>query len=97
LRGNVGQLEELAPGVRPAQRWRDCALRACRIGKAVIAGIGIGLKDAGEAGEMPLRMLPAAIELCVNLGDGLSGQAAAFSRPASMPSVNLTPVISFGN
>jgi transposase-like protein len=36
-------------------------------------------------------------ELCVNVGDGLSGQAAAFSRPASMPSVNLTPVISFGN
>jgi hypothetical protein len=36
-------------------------------------------------------------ELCGDLGDGLSGQAAAFSRPASMPSVNLTPVISFGN
>jgi hypothetical protein len=40
------------------------------------------------------RCLP---ELCVNLGDELSGQAAAFSQPASMPSVNLTPVISFGN
>ena len=37
-------------------------------------------------------------ELCVNLGDGLFGiDQAASLRPASMPSVNLTPVISFGN
>ena len=43
------------------------------------------------------NLLSPTLELCVNLGDGLSGQAAAFSRPASMPSVNLTPVISFGN
>jgi integrase/recombinase XerD len=37
-------------------------------------------------------------ELCLNLGDGVGqGQAAAFSWPSSTPSVNLTPVITFGN
>jgi hypothetical protein len=36
-------------------------LRAGRIGEPVIAGIGVGLKDAGEAGEMALRMLLPAV------------------------------------
>jgi hypothetical protein len=41
----------------------------------------------------------AAQELCVNVGDEarLGIDQAASLRPASMPSVNLTPVISFGN
>lgn len=37
-------------------------------------------------------------ELCLDLGDGVGVfQAAAFSWLASMPSMNVTPVITFGN
>jgi hypothetical protein len=37
-------------------------------------------------------------ELCRNLGDGAGiDQAAAFFCFTSMPSANLTPVITFGN
>ena len=40
----------------------------------------------------------AFAELCRNLGDGLGfDQAAARFRLASMPSVNLTPSMTFGN
>jgi hypothetical protein len=39
-----------------------------------------------------------AAELCLNLGDGAGvDQVSAFWWPVSMPSVNLTPVITFGN
>ena len=49
---------------------------------------------------VPIRAVTKArpLELCLNLGDGCGlGQAAAFSWPASTPSVNVTPVITFGN
>ena len=36
-------------------------MRAGRVGEPVIAGIGVGLKDAGEAGEMALGVLPPAV------------------------------------
>ena len=49
--GDIGQLEELAAGLGPAQRWRDGALRARDIVETVIAGIGVGLQNAGEAVE----------------------------------------------
>jgi hypothetical protein len=44
------------------------------------------------------RKEPVLCELWVNLGDGLAWiDQAASLWPASIPSVNLTPVISFGN
>ena len=53
--GDVGQLEELPPGVRPAQRRRDRPCGARRIVERVVAAIGVGLQDAGEACEMRAR------------------------------------------
>jgi hypothetical protein len=51
-----------------------------------------------SASDVLLQSIDLAMELCLNLGDGVGqGQAAAFSWPASTPSVNLTPVITFGN
>ena len=45
------QVEDLAPEVSPACHLRDAAAV-----QAVIAGIGVGLEKAAEAGEMRLRM-----------------------------------------
>ncbi len=55
--GDIGQFEELAPGVRPTQRRNDGAFLEPRIVKPVIAAIGVGLQDAGKVFQMALGML----------------------------------------
>ena len=49
----VGQLEELAPAMAPARRLGDRPRLALAVVEIVEPGIGIGLQDAGIAGEMP--------------------------------------------
>src|SRR6266851_6435608 len=55
--GDVGQLEELPPGMGPAQRGRDRSRSARGIVKRVITAIGIGLQDTGVALKMSNGML----------------------------------------
>jgi hypothetical protein len=54
--GDVRQLEELSPGMGPAQRRRDRPLRARGIVQLVVAAIGIRLQDAAEGLQMPHGM-----------------------------------------
>lgn len=51
--GDIGQFEELPPGMRPTESRCD----GRRLVQTVEAAIGIGLKDAGEALQMADRML----------------------------------------
>jgi hypothetical protein len=55
--GDIGQFEELAARMRPAERRVDRALRSRWIIQPVIAGIGVGLQDAGKSVKMPIWML----------------------------------------
>ena len=60
-RGDVGELEELAPGMGPAQRL-DCLPGLPIFGvKVAEAGIGIGLEDTLPRREMRLRVLAAPV------------------------------------
>jgi integrase len=52
--GNIGQLEELPPCVRPTQRRRDWPRQTGRRVKLVIPVIGIGLQNPGEVAKMPV-------------------------------------------
>jgi hypothetical protein len=60
--GDVCQLEELAPPVRPRRRRKDRACTSRRFVERIVAAIGVSLQDAGIDGEMDLRMLSAARE-----------------------------------
>ena len=64
LPGDVGQFEELAPGVAPAQRAGHRPRSAISPVEVVVAAIGIGLQDAPPAREMPIGvgLLPVAGE-----------------------------------
>jgi len=69
MRGDIGQLEEFPPRVRLAQRGRDGALWPGGIIEPIIAGIGVGLQNAGEAGEVPPEMfLPAVTRGVIERG-----------------------------
>ena len=57
---DVGQLEELAPGMRPAQRAGERRRRAVRSEQGVVAGISVSLENAAVAGEVLSRVLGAA-------------------------------------
>ena len=48
---DVGQLEEAAAGVPPAERRRDRPARTPQIIKPVVAAIGVGLQDAPPASQ----------------------------------------------
>ncbi len=56
----IGQLEEVAPAMAPARRLGDRTGFAPSIVELAEPGIGIGLEDAGIAGEMPGAVLDAA-------------------------------------
>src|ERR1019366_2103731 len=58
---DVGELEELAPRMRPARRLPDRARLSSWQIKRVVAVIGVGLQDAGIPRQMRLRMLAPAI------------------------------------
>ena len=57
VRGDVGELEELAAGMRPAQRLGD--RRGPAVGRIELpeAAIGVGLENAVPARQVRLRML----------------------------------------
>ena len=57
----IGQLEELASAMAPARRLGDRPGFAPAVIQIAEPGIGIGLQDAGIAGEMPGGMLAGAI------------------------------------
>ena len=61
LCGNVGQDEELAPGMTPARRFDERGRLSLLLVEAVEPGISVGLQDASIAGEVILRMFSAAI------------------------------------
>jgi len=53
---DVGELEELAPAMAPAQRLDNRAGSSIRLVEPIVAAVSVGLKDADEALEMPLWM-----------------------------------------
>jgi hypothetical protein len=55
--GDVGEHEEFAPCMAPAERLRHRSGLPVREVKPVVAGIGIGLQDAGELLQVPRRMI----------------------------------------
>jgi hypothetical protein len=57
----IGQLEEVAPTMAPACRLGDRARFALGVIEIAKPGIRIGLEDPGVAGEMPARVLAAAV------------------------------------
>ena len=59
--GDVGELEELASRVRPAQRLGD--RRGLPVGRVELpeAAVGVGLEDAAPLRQMRLRVLAAAV------------------------------------
>ena len=59
--GEIRQLEELSPSVRPTQCRGDRPCRARWVIQLVIAAIGIRLQDAGEAVKVPRGMLVPAV------------------------------------
>jgi hypothetical protein len=61
LRRDIGKLEELAPAVRPARRFRDRAAQPLRSVDRVEAGVGVGLEDSAVSGQMLLGMNAGAI------------------------------------
>ena len=75
---DVGKLEELAPGVRPAQRLGDRSGRAVRFVESTEAGIGVGLEDATPAGEVRrgMRAAPVAGVAVERRGRGAAGEGS---------------------
>jgi hypothetical protein len=59
--GEVGELVELPPGVRPAERLEHGAARARGRIEAAEAAIRVGLQNAGITGQVLLGMLAAAV------------------------------------
>jgi len=57
----ISQLEEFAPTMAPARRLGDRARFALCIIEIAKSGISIGLEDPGISGEMPARVLAAAV------------------------------------
>ena len=54
---HLGQLEQLAPAVRPTRGLGDRPGFSTRLVQGVVPGIGVGLQDAGIAGQVPVRVL----------------------------------------
>ena len=59
--GDVGQLEELAPRMAPAQRLDDPPRLALGRIEAVVAAVGVGLEKAAPAREMAFGMLRRSV------------------------------------
>ncbi len=59
--GDVGELKELASGMAPAHRRNDPRRRALWRIEAVVAAVSVGLKKAGPARKMTLRMPGSSI------------------------------------
>ncbi len=57
----VGQFEELAPGMRPARRLDDLTSLPARPVELAEPGEGVGLHDPGVVGKPSLRMRAAAV------------------------------------
>jgi hypothetical protein len=53
----LGQLEQLAPAMRPTPGLGDRPRLSVGLVERVVAGIGIGLQDAGIAGQVPVWVL----------------------------------------
>ncbi len=92
--GRDVELEELSSRVRPTHSGSDWPRRATGVVELVIAVIGIGLQDAGEAVKMPGRMLLPAIAR----GDaqGRERKPALKLMARQTPAVHL-PAASFGS
>ena len=59
--GDVGKHEELAPRMAPAECLHHRAGLAIEEIEPVVTGIGVGLQDAGELPQMPLRVIARPI------------------------------------
>ncbi len=62
---NVGEHEELAPRVRPAQCLRQGTGIAVYLEQRIVTAIGIRLQNAGEGLQMAFRMLLSAVSRCI--------------------------------
>lgn len=78
VRGDVGELEELASRMRPAQRLGDrLGIPVCGV-EFPEAAVGVGLQDAVPPRQVRLRMLtpPVAGEAEQRGGRGVAGEGA---------------------
>ena len=80
--GEIRQLEELSPSVRPTQCRGDRPCRARWVIQLVIAAIGIRLQDAGEAVKVPRGMLVPAVARGVIESCRRRATAKGVGRPA---------------
>src|SRR5262249_57398902 len=80
----ITQLEEVAPAMAPARRLGDRAGFAFAIVELAEAGIGVGLKDAGVAGQVPGGMLAGAIAR-INLNPAVDSRRGSNLRPGLQP------------
>lgn len=68
LSGDIGELEQISPGVRPAGGVNDHPLGSGRVVERIIARVIVSLQDAVEAGQMFPAVLalpvPGIIEQC---------------------------------
>jgi hypothetical protein len=83
----IGQHKELAPAVRPARRFGDPAGSSLGVVEIIEAGIGVGLQGADPAGEMPARMLAAAVTRVEEHG----GRRIAAAERSVIPHVGPQP------
>ena len=67
---NVGELIELAPAVRPAERFRDGPRRAAGLVEPPVAGIGVSLQYACERPKVLDRMAGAGRNGIASAGNG---------------------------
>ena len=77
----VGEDEEIATAMAPAQRLGDRPRPSLGIVELAEPGIGVGLEDSGIAGQMPAWMLTAAVARVI---EDRSGRI----RPAERPIVS---------
>jgi hypothetical protein len=58
---DFGELEQLAPAMRPTRRLGDGPRFSTRLVQGVVSGIGIGLQDPRVARQVSVRMLGRSI------------------------------------
>lgn len=78
--GDVGQNEELARGMASAERLRHRSGLPVEEIEPIVAGIGIGLQNAGEPPQVPLGMIARPGRLGYDLQRVIQGQGTGRTR-----------------
>lgn len=81
--GDIGEHEELAPCMAPAERLRHRSGLPVGQIKPVVAGIGIGLQNTGELPQVPLGMIARTVARAITRDDVRVKLAARLSLASS--------------